>query len=215
MEWLALAFIVYVAKQIIGGFVAGIQQQAARQSEREVEAALETAHEVQEDRIKDEYEATQRQIEEKAVEITGAQTAALSAMGQAGGEGTAAAGLILQTEALRTRDQSLLDQSYENAQADLDAQHELAQSQLDADFRAQEAAIASNFIASNLNALTDFAVGAMGIRGPGTILGGAAAGVPEVSSGPPTPPLMFQTPSGAAPIIYNPFRPRPGGLLPQ
>lgn len=81
--------------------------------------ALEESFEAQKERLTHQYEAQQTRIQETATEVSGQQTSALAAMGQAGGEGTVGAGVLAQTEARKSSDLSLLDTSYQDALNDL------------------------------------------------------------------------------------------------
>jgi hypothetical protein len=110
--------------------------------------ATEEVFEVQKDRLADEYAATKKRIEDKAKEVAGSQTAIIAASGNLGGEGTVAAGIVGQTEARRSEDQSLLDQTYANALADLEAQKELALTNLEVDYTNTMVGLVTGFVES-------------------------------------------------------------------
>jgi hypothetical protein len=87
---------------------------------------LDQVYETQKDRLEHQYEAERTRIAEGATTLSGQQTTALAAMGQAGGVDTAGAGVLAHTEARKTSDLGLLDTSYQDAVADLTAQYNLA-----------------------------------------------------------------------------------------
>jgi hypothetical protein len=93
---------------------------------QQVKKELGGVYEEQKTRLEHQYETQKERIGEKAVEVRGQQQAALAAMGQAGGEGTAGAGILAQTEARKTADLGLLSTTYQDALKDLKAQHDLA-----------------------------------------------------------------------------------------
>ncbi len=121
---------------------------------------LDRVYEEQQDRLEHQYEAQKQRIQETATIVSGQQTAALAAMGQAGGQGTAGAGVLAHTVARKTGDLSLLDTAYTDALDDLEAQYNLA-------VQEQSEQLASDVEAS-VGELAKIGVGSLSVGMPGS-----------------------------------------------
>jgi hypothetical protein len=140
-------------------------------------ASASSAYERQVARLQKQYKITRRRIKEYATVLTGQQQAALAVMGQAGGEGTAGAGILAQTEARRKEDLGLLKSAYEDALADLRSQYaasllqQTGQSAMDIAGAVKEmGAIATQFAALPVGMAGSLAAGSEGTINMGNLL---------------------------------------------
>ncbi|HUV44062.1 MAG TPA: hypothetical protein VMW13_04435, partial [Dehalococcoidales bacterium] len=118
--------IVAAAKGIASLFQFG----AAKRAKEDIEDAIEDVYQIQKTRMQHGYEATLNRLIEQEATILGGQRQILGAAGHAGGAGTLGATVAATTSAKAEQDRSLLDQQYEDAQADLKAQTDLAKEKL-------------------------------------------------------------------------------------
>jgi len=162
--------IVAAAKGIASLFQFG----AAKRAKEDIEDAIEDVYQIQKTRMQHGYEATLNRLIEQEATILGGQRQILGAAGHAGGAGTLGATVAATTSAKAEQDRSLLDQQYEDAQADLKAQTDLAKEKLQADYEVTIASIATGFITD----IVDIGVGAatfgMSMKTPATGAGSTA-----------------------------------------
>jgi len=162
--------IVAAAKGIASLFQFG----AAKRAKEDIEDAIEDVYQIQKTRMQHGYEATLNRLIEQEATILGGQRQILGAAGHAGGAGTLGATVAATTSAKAEQDRSLLDQQYEDAQADLKAQTDLAKEKLQADYEVTIANVVTGFITD----VVEFGVGAApfvtSMKTPATVPGSTA-----------------------------------------
>ncbi len=123
MEWLTAVMLFLAVGSAINKAVKWLNWKIGADIGRKM---LDRVYEEQKDRLEHQYEAQKQRLEETGAMVAGQQTAALAAMGQAGGQGTAGAGVLAHTQARKSEDQRLLDTAYRDAMEDLEAKYDLA-----------------------------------------------------------------------------------------